>query len=674
MTLSAAHIARLVDLVRVRFPGWSSFSDPRLEQDEILYKLKASAKAKEQLDATVFRRLLEERDYVELLKRVNAAASVNNLLYTAVPAQGDLGVLQRPELDHPSFFSEMYQLLYGDGLSPERLGRFVDYLRERQLPAKWTFPTYFLFLVHPDQDLFVKPRTFRRLLERLGMPGMLPATPSAGGYSFVLGLAESIRQGLADFGPRDMIDLHSAMWVAGNVEEGPKPEPTPEGEQVRTPPRRYWLLAAGEQGRMWADYQANGIATIGWDYLGDLRQYPDQAAIAQAISARPGREGYPTNDSLACYQFLHDMREGDAIIVKKGLRTVLGYGIVSSGYEHDPSRREYQQVRKTQWLAAGEWTLPDHLQLPSKTLTDVTEVSELLEYLLPLLTQGTSAPPAEPTLQPAYSVEQCAADTGLSLDTLTAWLEAIERKRQAIVYGPPGTGKTWTASHLARHLVERSDGFTDLVQFHPSYAYEDFIQGIRPESAPDGTVRYPLRPGRFLEFCARANQRSGRCVLIVDEINRGNLSRILGELMFLLEYRDHDIPLAGGGRFRIPANVRLIGTMNTADRSIALVDHALRRRFAFLPLYPDYELLTRYHRDDGVAVEALVGVLKEVNEMIADPHYAVGVSYFLTPELSASLENVWRMEIEPYLEEQFFDRRQRMERFRWENIRDRLRS
>jgi hypothetical protein len=667
MTLSPAHIGRLVELVRIRFPGWASFSDTRFEQDEILYKRKASAKAKEQLDPVVFSRLLEQGDYAELLKRTSAAASGNNLLYNAVPAQGDLGVLQRPELDHPSFFSEMYHLLYGEGASPVRLGRFLDYLRERQLPDKWTFPTYFLFLVHPDQDLFVKPRALRQLLERLGMPGMLPASPSAGAYAYILGLTDSIRQGLADFGPRDMIDLHSAMWVAGTVEEKPKP---PEKREPK-PTQRYWLLAAGEQGRMWADYQANGVATIGWDYLGDLRQYQDQESIAQAIKAHTGREGYPINDSLACYQFLHEMREGDAVIVKKGLLTVLGYGIVTSGYRHDPSRREYRQVREVKWLAAGEWTLPDRLQLPSKTLTDVTEESELLNYLLPLLGE---APPVEATLQPAYSLEDCAADTGLSLGTLTAWIKAIERKGQAIVYGPPGTGKTWTANHLARHLVERSDGFTELVQFHPSYAYEDFIQGIRPESAPDGTVRYPLRPGRFLEFCKSARGRSGRCVLIVDEINRGNLSRILGELMFLLEYRDHDIPLAGGGRFRIPANVRLIGTMNTADRSIALVDHALRRRFAFLPLYPDYELLARYHGGDGVAVDALVGLLKEVNELIADPHYAVGVSYFLTPELSASLENIWRMEIEPYLEEQFFDRRQRMERFRWENIRARLGS
>jgi 5-methylcytosine-specific restriction enzyme B len=143
-------------------------------------------------------------------------------------------------------------------------------------------------------------------------------------------------------------------------------------------------------------------------------------------------------------------------------------------------------------------------------------------------------------------------------------------------------------------------------------------------------------------------------------------------LMFLLEYRDQEIPLAGGNRFRIPSNVRLLGTMNTADRSIALVDHALRRRFAFLPLYPDFALLSRYHGDDDGLVGRLTTVLQAVNALIGDPHYALGVSYFLTPDLAGSLESIWRMEIEPYLEEQFFDRRERVEQFRWDRVRERL--
>ena len=174
------------------------------------------------------------------------------------------------------------------------------------------------------------------------------------------------------------------------------------------------------------------------------------------------------------------------------------------------------------------------------------------------------------------------------------WVRAIERKGQAIIYGPPGTGKTFIAEKLALHLIGGGDGFQEVVQFHPAYAYEDFVQGIRPKARPDGSLDYPVVPGRFLDFCDRSRSCQGRCVLVIDEINRANLSQVFGELMYLLEYRNREVPLASGGMFQIPENVRLIGTMNTADRSIALVDHALRRRFAFLALYPNYEVLSKF--------------------------------------------------------------------------------
>jgi 5-methylcytosine-specific restriction protein B len=177
-------------------------------------------------------------------------------------------------------------------------------------------------------------------------------------------------------------------------------------------------------------------------------------------------------------------------------------------------------------------------------------------------------------------------------------------------------------------------------------------------------------PGRFLEFCEAAKNREGRCVLIIDEINRANLARVFGELMYLLEYRDKEIPLAGGGTLKIPENVRIIGTMNTADRSIALVDHALRRRFAFLALYPNYDLLRRYHQraQSGFPVERLINVLLRLNRKIGDRHYEVGLTYFLRPDLTSQLEDIWRMEILPYLEEYFFDRPDEVEAFYWEKI------
>ncbi len=273
-------------------------------------------------------------------------------------------------------------------------------------------------------------------------------------------------------------------------------------------------------------------------------------------------------------------------------------------------------------------------------------------------------------IQPEYPLEQCSEESGFRLDTLQTWKRAIERKKQAILYGPPGTGKTFIAEQLARHLTGGGNGFLDIVQFHPAYSYEDFIQGIRPKARDDGGLDYPTVDGRFLQFCKQAEKRDGICVLIIDEINRANLSRVFGELMYLLEYREKEVVLASGEHFRIPENVRIIGTMNTADRSIALVDYALRRRFAFLALHPNYEVLRTYHQREqtGFPVGQLISVLNTLNIQIADSHYEVGISFFLRERLSEELEDIWQMEIEPYLEEYFFDQPEKVEDFRWEKI------
>jgi 5-methylcytosine-specific restriction enzyme B len=308
-----------------------------------------------------------------------------------------------------------------------------------------------------------------------------------------------------------------------------------------------------------------------------------------------------------------------------------------------------------------------------------SQVLDAFQQLFPLILFGTSENPLpeiaeyiggidDVDLQPEYPLERCAQDTGFEVAKIRQWVRAIERKRQAVFYGPPGTGKTFMAEHIARHLVGGGDGFVDLVQFHPAYVYEDFIQGIRPITRPDGGLEYQMVPGRFLDFCRRAQNRSGTCVLIVDEINRANLSRVFGELMYLLEYRDKEIPLAGGGAFRIPANVRILGTMNTADRSIALVDHALRRRFAFLPLRPEYEVLRSFHADKGKSVDGLIDALRKVNQAIGEANYHVGITFFLHPELEDNLEAIWTMEIEPYLEEFFFDNGDTVDRLRWSKV------
>ena len=272
----------------------------------------------------------------------------------------------------------------------------------------------------------------------------------------------------------------------------------------------------------------------------------------------------------------------------------------------------------------------------------------------------------------SYDDQALAVETGYSADQLNGWVVQLRRKQQLILYGPPGTGKTYLAERLARYLVD-GGGFSELVQFHASYAYEDFVQGIRPQVV-GGALHYELAAGHFLRFCDKARQVGEKpCVLIIDEINRANLARVFGELMYLLEYRQRPIALAGGGsEFSIPANVYLIGTMNTADRSIALVDQAMRRRFSFVRLRPNYQLLANYLENRGLPAEKLVSLIKEVNQAIGDEDCELGISFFMVADIATALAHVWQGEVEPYLEEVFFDRPDQMARFRWSKVAGRL--
>jgi len=282
----------------------------------------------------------------------------------------------------------------------------------------------------------------------------------------------------------------------------------------------------------------------------------------------------------------------------------------------------------------------------------------------------------EKEFNPVYQLEEISEITGFQTTQLTQWIHAINRKGQTIIQGPPGTGKTFIAEKLAKHLIGGGDGFSDIIQFHPAYTYEDFIEGLRPITQ-NGQLTYSIVPGRFLEFCEKAEVCEDTCVLIIDEINRANLSQVFGELMYLLDDRQHTkrfITLASGQKFRIPTNVRIIGTMNTADRSIALVDNALRRRFAFIPVYPNYEVLRQYHQreETGFPVDTLTSILEDVNQAINNKHYALGISFFLTKTLAEDIQAIWEMEIEPYLEEYFFDNQAKMDEFLWKNINNKL--
>ncbi|MHB9146299.1 MAG: McrB family protein [Symbiobacteriia bacterium] len=277
-----------------------------------------------------------------------------------------------------------------------------------------------------------------------------------------------------------------------------------------------------------------------------------------------------------------------------------------------------------------------------------------------------------------YTLEDASAATYLPVDYLEELLGLMETagRRQIILYGPPGTGKTWVAGALAKVLTGGQESRIESVQFHPSYEYEDFIEGLRPqtvESAGRKDISYEVEDGIFKRFCARAAEEpTKKFVMIVDEINRGNIPRIFGELLSLLEYRGGVRTLPYSKQpFSIPGNVYLIGTMNTADRSIALVDYALRRRFYFVPFYPDTQagILRQWLEDHRPSMVFVADMLDKVNEEIGDRSVYIGHSYFMDPDLDRKrLELVWTYSVWPLLEELFFDRPTKLEGLKFERL------
>jgi hypothetical protein len=257
--------------------------------------------------------------------------------------------------------------------------------------------------------------------------------------------------------------------------------------------------------------------------------------------------------------------------------------------------------------------------------------------------------------------------TWLGDDWLRRARRLLEMKRQLILQGVPGTGKTHVARCLARLLTGGRAGAVRLVQFHPAYGYEEFVEGIKVRSVDVGgrhEVTYPVEDGLLCAFAAEAERRpSEPFVLVIDEINRGNLPRIFGELLYLLEYRGQAVDLPYSRRsFRLPANLYLIGTMNAADRSVALVDQALRRRFSFLEMPPDEGVLAawlaaRVPAAGPAFAERVTGLFGRLNARLgADlgPQARVGHSYFMVPGLDeAKLRVVWEHHVRPVLEEHF---------------------
>jgi 5-methylcytosine-specific restriction enzyme B len=351
-------------------------------------------------------------------------------------------------------------------------------------------------------------------------------------------------------------------------------------------------------------------------------------------------------------------------------------------FEPISSRKDKKQIREAFSKLLPEGTTPNidaDLFEIRKALT--SQHGEGFHYYRPPLIEqwqvvkknkGPSTSPSSPKLATTAdepktqfghqgSLTQLAAELLLEpVEVLQEWADLLVDARQLIFQGPPGTGKTFIARKLAIAITSQSSN-VELVQFHPSYAYEDFVEGYRPAA----TGGFELQDGPIKRLTTRANKNpTEKFVLVIDEINRGNLAKVFGELYFLLEYRDESITLQYSRQpFALPKNLFIIATMNTADRSIALLDMAIRRRFRFVDLLPDEPpikgLLARFLKSKAPDMLFLADMLDDVNRRLDDPHSSIGPSHFLLKDMAALTEkraqSIWKHSILPALSDRFFD-------------------
>ena len=509
--------------------------------------------------------------------------------------------------------------------------------------------------------------------------------------------------------------------------------------------RKFWLYAPGEKASKWDEFFKKNIMAIGWDEIGDLSQYKSKENIAAELRRVNNETGSKKNDALACYEFASVIKPGDIVIAKKGKRDYVGWGVVSGEHIYDDTQREFKNRRAINWKSNGEWT-DETGDIVLKTLTDITKYPDYVKRLSELLK--------------------------IELNKIDAKNIKMNHPLNTILYGPPGTGKTYNSIMRAAEIIEgrKISSYSEalnifnanlhdkieFITFHQNYSYEDFIQGLRPETDNNSSLVFNKKDGVFkniadkalenlklvqkapneltnearfnkaleifsdkllesdddfmindtafifeveedsyrytgkkwtnhanglrmkfsdLKEFYRSNVKSRKdvkklktisglanqhatyyylvyseilkllpnktevpqrvirknYVIIIDEINRANISRVFGELITLIEpdKRSHGtIPLEArlpsGDPFIVPSNLYIIGTMNTADKSIALLDIALRRRFEFEPMYPKYEIEGQEIYD--------IEILQMINEQIIKSKghdFQIGHSYFM---------------------------------------------
>ena len=427
----------------------------------------------------------------------------------------------------------------------------------------------------------------------------------------------------------------------------------------------YWMYTVFDD-TSWMECQQKEIMVLGMNDIGDYSQYDSKESLRQELISTYDNSTSRKNQALMAWNFANKLAINDVIFAKRS-NTLVGKGIVTGDYIFDDSRQEYKNIRTVKWLQIGEWEHPG--KSVAKRLTDITPYTDYIEKLITIFTPDElDDVDTQPEVDyPEYSSADFLSDVYMSEQDYETLVNVLKMKKNIILQGAPGVGKTFTAKRLAYSIIgAKNPDRVQMIQFHQSYSYEDFIEGYRPTE--NG---FTIKKGSFYKFCKLAeDDDENDYFFIIDEINRGNLSKIFGELFMLIEKDKRGIELQllySDENFSVPPNVYIIGMMNTADRSLAMLDYALRRRFSFFTMKPGFNTIGFQTYQDSLKSDAfkkLISCIKQLNSKIAadislGEGFCIGHSYFcgLTAKTATvqTLTSIIEYELIPLLKEYWFD-------------------
>ena len=430
--------------------------------------------------------------------------------------------------------------------------------------------------------------------------------------------------------------------------------------------KNHWVIGCGVNSNQWENFKKNNLIAIGWDNLGDLSKFKSKQDIFDKLKDEyrsDENDPDPRNDALCCYDFVNTMKVNDVVFVKKGTSKLIAYGRIIGDYRYDENLNDYRSIRSVEWINITE---KDIKPITGKTLTNFNKYPETVDLFLKLMSNENNDKREAEELK----------DTFFSEEFFNNIIATLKVKKNIILQGPPGTGKTFISKKIANKIAGKKENIFS-IQFHQSYSYEEFVIGYKPNSEGN----FAIQKGSLIQICEKAQQNvSENFVMFIDEINRANISKVFGELLSLIEndkrgpenavkilYSENDM------NFYIPSNLYFICAMNTADRSLKMVDYALRRRFSFFEFKPEFNKpeFKNFLKNKNVnakTIDRIVNNISKVNQQISDDNfelgdgYCIGHSYFCPKgNLSDSFGDQWyeqiiEYEIKPLINEYYFDK------------------